>query len=547
MAHHDRAPGSAGPGSCCSCSPSSTASPPWPAPGDWRAARWISARPSTTGSRGRVPSSPEPPSRCWSPFPTARSRRSRCGAAAPPGWSAIAVGAAMVVWILVELAFIRELSFFHPLYVAVGLVMIWAGFRAVRLDLGVAATSLVQELRDVVVDLPRFLAAPLVRRRHLRWGATDEEVAAPLLGDDSDQRARLRLHPGAHDRRPAGAGLALAGPGRTRTRGLLQRRPARQRRGAQRPDDRPRRCSGCEIGQWVPMAEKITPRTAFRVAEVRAPHELLWRKPDSTWAWTLTPTEDGGTRLVTRIRAEHDRRHWGTWLSSLVLLEVGDYPMQRRMLLHLRERAEMAADGPCLGGRTAMKRLALALVAGAWLALHRLGRTYGSTRAERRRALPGDGLVKDAQRRGHPRDHRGGAARGGLALAGPGGLAPGRVVHRPLGRPRVLPREPPQRRPAGARAPTPRGGRLRARRTARQPLRVHGRRRGAAPAPGAAFDQPPAAVLATSRDRSGRLDVGLRPRAGERWHSPRLPVASPHLAVVADRWARMPCCFPRTS
>ena len=27
-----------------------------------------------------------------------------------------------------------------------------------------------------------------------------------------------------------------------------------------------------------------------------------------------------------------------------------------------------------------MKRLALALVGGAWLALHRLGRTYGSTR-----------------------------------------------------------------------------------------------------------------------------------------------------------------------
>ena len=84
------------------------------------------------------------------------------------GLVGIAVGAALVVWILLELAFIRELSFLHPLYVAVGLIMIWAGFRAVRLDLGVEATSLVQELRDVLVDLPRFVAAPLIRRRHLR-------------------------------------------------------------------------------------------------------------------------------------------------------------------------------------------------------------------------------------------------------------------------------------------------------------------------------------------------------------------------------------------
>jgi hypothetical protein len=58
----------------------------------------------------------------------------------------IAVGAAMVVWILVQLAFIRELSFFHPLYVAVGLLMVWAGNRTVRLDVGASASSVTREL-----------------------------------------------------------------------------------------------------------------------------------------------------------------------------------------------------------------------------------------------------------------------------------------------------------------------------------------------------------------------------------------------------------------
>jgi hypothetical protein len=266
------------------------------------------------------------------------------------GLVGIAVGAAMVVWILVELAFIRELSFFHPLYVAVAVVMVWAGARAVQIDLGVSAGSLAQELRDVLADVPRFLGAPLVRRRHLRWGASDEEVAATLLGDDRvadpDYVSTRALTIAAPPER-VWPWLVQVGRGRAGfySDDLLDNGAVPS---AHEIDERWQRL---EIGQWVPMAEKITPRTAFRVARVRAPYELLWRKPDSTWAWTLTPTEGGGTRLVTRIRAVHDRRHWGTWLSSLLLLELGDYAMQRRMLLHLRERAERPFNAHAVIGR----------------------------------------------------------------------------------------------------------------------------------------------------------------------------------------------------
>jgi len=44
-----------------------------------------------------------------------------------------------------------------------------------------------------------------------------------------------------------------------------------------------------------------------------------------------------------------------------------------------------------------MKSLALVVGAAGWLALHRLGRTYGSTRDERVQPLPGDDLVEQAQ------------------------------------------------------------------------------------------------------------------------------------------------------
>lgn len=44
-----------------------------------------------------------------------------------------------------------------------------------------------------------------------------------------------------------------------------------------------------------------------------------------------------------------------------------------------------------------MKRVAALVGAATWLALHRLGRTYGSTRHERLHPLPGDGQVEDTQ------------------------------------------------------------------------------------------------------------------------------------------------------
>jgi hypothetical protein len=40
------------------------------------------------------------------------------------------------------------------------------------------AADLARQLRDAVADLPRFLTAPLLRRRHRTWGATPAEITA---------------------------------------------------------------------------------------------------------------------------------------------------------------------------------------------------------------------------------------------------------------------------------------------------------------------------------------------------------------------------------
>ena len=87
----------------------------------------------------------------------------------------------------------------------------------------------------------------------------------------------------------------------------------------------------------APMASPANEQV-FTVAEVHEPTVLVWSKPDSTWAWRLTPEGTDRTRLVTRLRAQY--RMTPLLPVTVLLMEVGDFPMMRRMLLGIRDRAE---------------------------------------------------------------------------------------------------------------------------------------------------------------------------------------------------------------
>jgi hypothetical protein len=103
------------------------------------------------------------------------------------------------------------------------------------------------------------------------------------------------------------------------------------------------------------MSPAATPtdRTAFTVHSFEPGKWLLWTKPDSTWAWHLTATDDGGTRLVTRIRAVYDWRNPPMALLSVLLMEFGDFAMLRRMLFGIKARAESLVQDPEPHGRPA--------------------------------------------------------------------------------------------------------------------------------------------------------------------------------------------------
>jgi hypothetical protein len=204
--------------------------------------------------------------------------------------------------------------------------------------------QLAAEIGNVAHDLPAFMTAPLYRRWHLRWGATPAEAAAALPGDALLPRAQYRSTRAITIDAPPDAvwpwlvqvGCLRAGfysndlldnlghPSATTILPELQ---------------------DLQIGNWVPMSPAATPtdRTAFKVHSFEENAWLLWTKPDSTWAWRLSPAGASWTRLVTRIHAVYDWQHPLTALLGVVLLEFGDFAMLRRMLRGIKTRAESLA------------------------------------------------------------------------------------------------------------------------------------------------------------------------------------------------------------
>jgi len=209
--------------------------------------------------------------------------------------------------------------------------------------------ELTHEIGTVVADLPRFATAPLYRRHHQRWGATDAEVSAPMPGDELiDDVAYLATRAITIEAPPSAVWPWLVQVGCLRAgyyaNDLLDNLGHPSARTIL-PE-----FQTLEVGQWVPMSPTPSDTTAFKVAGFEAPRWLLWHQPLSTWSWALTELPDGRTRLVTRLRIRLDWHNPAMSMFSVVLNEFGDFPMMRRMLLGIRDRAEaQIGTGPDRG------------------------------------------------------------------------------------------------------------------------------------------------------------------------------------------------------
>ena len=179
---------------------------------------------------------------------------------------------------------------------------------------------------------------PVYRAWHLRWGATADEVGRALPGDGelfessftATRAITVRARP--EDVWPwlVQIGFGRAGWYSYDWLDNLGRPSA----GRIIPE-----LQTLRIGDYVPMSAKVDERTAFRVARFEAGRMLLWTKPDSTWVWVLEPLDERRTRVLMRLRCRHDAGS-PLGLAGILLMELGDFPMCRKLLVNLRRRAE---------------------------------------------------------------------------------------------------------------------------------------------------------------------------------------------------------------
>lgn len=169
----------------------------------------------------------------------------------------------------------------------------------------------------------------------LTWGATPDEVARALPGDDLvprpvfDATRAITIEAPPQEVWPW---LVQAGVGRAGwySYDLLDNlgRPS-----ATQIDPRWQQLA---VGDLVPMSPDGT--QGIEVLALDAPTSMVWGSPGTSWVWQLDPIGSEATRLVTRIRSRPTGAP--SSLAFGVLLELADVWMLRKMLRTVQLRAQ---------------------------------------------------------------------------------------------------------------------------------------------------------------------------------------------------------------
>ncbi len=180
-----------------------------------------------------------------------------------------------------------------------------------------------------------------IRPWQLRWGATDEEVARALPGDDVVKHATFNATRGVTiQARPEQIWPWLVQIGINRAGWYSYDwidnlgRPSAQRIIPE--------LQHVAVGDLIPISPDNT--FGLRVKDFERNRWMLWwdTKGDTTWYWGLSPLDAQATRLITRIRMHY---HWLSPTILIFLLEdVGDIVMMRKCLLGIKQRAERASS-----------------------------------------------------------------------------------------------------------------------------------------------------------------------------------------------------------
>lgn len=194
----------------------------------------------------------------------------------------------------------------------------------------------------IAVPLAALSYHRLLRPWQLTWGATPDEVASVLPGDDLVDRPTFC----------ATRAITIAAPAERVFPWLVQvgvnragwysydwldnlGRPSARR---VHPE-----FQQVEPGQILPMSPDG--KHGIAIHSLDPPTSMVWGTPgDTTWAWQLNAAGAGTTRVVVRVRSRY--RWTSPTIAFSMLIEFADIWMMRRMLLNLRDRIEAAPTAP---------------------------------------------------------------------------------------------------------------------------------------------------------------------------------------------------------
>ena len=182
-----------------------------------------------------------------------------------------------------------------------------------------------------------------VRPWQLRWGATDDEVARAMPGDEIVPRPvfnatrAVTIQAKPEDIWPwiVQIGYGRAGWYSYDVLDNLGRRSAEQIL-PQHQHLAP--------GDLIPLGPGE--KSGLFVKDIRPNEWMIWWEPkrrSTTWVWGLYPIDDNRTRLITRVRNDY-RTGLTNFLFGVLLIETADFPMMRKCMLGIKHRAERTPD-----------------------------------------------------------------------------------------------------------------------------------------------------------------------------------------------------------
>ena len=191
----------------------------------------------------------------------------------------------------------------------------------------------------LLAALAPFALYPLLRRPILTWGATANEVASHLPGDElladadgistravSIAAPRSDVWPWLAQMGPSPRGGAYTYDWIENLLGLDMHSVDYVLPEYQRP----------EVGDTIGFGAN-----RMQLERVEPEHVLAWRSADGNWLWSFVLEDEGsGTRLISR-----NRFRLPTFVARLGMLpmEPASLVMERKMLLGIKQRAERLA------------------------------------------------------------------------------------------------------------------------------------------------------------------------------------------------------------